>query len=168
MATYAVGKGSYIRPVRNNRIVPFAEAASQTFRVGDILILETTANKGQQVKVSGADPASGTVVGIALQAASGVENTEIPVAVFDEQGEFQVHVQDTGAIDNDDIGNSYGMVIDATNQIHRLDLTETTALVFRIVRFGIDPATGKKYVHGDVNGAWVVTAAPGVQAVFAK
>ncbi|MEQ1726735.1 MAG: hypothetical protein ABL982_00025 [Vicinamibacterales bacterium] len=168
MATISVGKGSYIRPVRNTRIVPFPEAASQTFRVGDVLILQTSADKGNQVKITGADPSAGTVVGIAMAAASGVENTEIPVAVLDEQGEFYIHVQDTGVIDADDIGDEYGIVADATNLIYRLDLTETTAKVFRIVRRATNPATGLPYAFADVNGAWICTAAAGVQGVFRK
>lgn len=166
MATISVGKGSYIRPVRNTRLRTFPEAASQTFRVGDPLILQTSSDKGHQVKISGSDPSAGTVVGIAMNAASGTENTDVLVAMLDEQGEFYVHVQDTGTIDNDDLGDEFGIVADSTNQIWRLDLTETSAKVFRIVDFATNPATGQKYAHGDVNGAWLCRAAYAVQAVL--
>ena len=169
MATFSVGKGNYIRPYRNVRLRTFPEAASQTFKVGDPLILQTTADKGHQVKISAADPTAGTVVGIAMNAASGVENTPVVVAMLDEQAEFAVLVQDTGALDNDDIGDEYGIVADGTNQIWRLDLTETTAKVFRIVDFAPTPdGSGRMCVHGDVNGAWIVTAAAGVQGVLRK
>lgn len=167
MATFTIGKGNTIRPYRNVRIRPFPEAASQTFIAGDPLILQTTADKGHQVKISGADPSAGTVVGFALAPASGVENTSIPVAMLDEQGEFMVVVQDTGTIDNDDIGDEYGIVADATNLIWRLDLTETTAKVFRIVAFAPKPdGSGGMCAHGDVNGTWIVRAAYAVQAVL--
>lgn len=167
MATFLIGKGNYIRPYRNVRIRPFPEAASQTFIVGDPLILQTTADKGHQVKISGADPTAGTVVGFALAAASGTEGTSIPVAMLDEQGEFMVVVQDTGAIDNDDIGDEYGIVADATNLIWRLDLTETTAKVFRIVAFAPKPdGSGGMCVAADVNGAWIVRSAYAAQAVL--
>lgn len=167
MATFSVYKGNYIRPFRNVRTRTLPEAASQTFIVGDPLILQTTADKGNQVKISGADP-SGTVVGFAAQAASGVENTPVPVWMLDEQGEFMVHVQDTGAMDNDDIGVEYGIVADATNLIWRLDRTETTAKVFHVVDFAPNPATGVKFAHGDVNGAFVATAATNQQGLLKK
>lgn len=161
MATFTVSTGDYIRPYRNARLQAFPEAASQTFKKGDVLILQTTADKGHQVKVSGADPASGTVVGIAAEDASGTENTLIGVFVLDPQAEFVVRVGDTQAYDNDDVGDEFGIVADATNTIWRLDRTETTAKVFRV----LGPAQG--YVHGDVNAAVIVKSAIGVQAVYA-
>jgi hypothetical protein len=160
MATFAVSSGDYIRPVRNTELRSFPEAASQTFKTGDVLIKQTTADKGHQVKVSGADPSSGTVVGIAMQDASGVENTPILVAVLNEKTEFIVAVVSAQALDNDDIGVEYGIASDGTNLIWRLDRTETTAKVFRVVAF----APG--YVHGDVNGKFIVKSAIGVQGVY--
>lgn len=169
MSTFAAAKGHYIRPYRNVRYRTFNEAASQTFRVGDPLILQTSSDKGHQVKIAAADPTAGTVVGFAMGAASGVENTPVVVAMLDEQAEFIVLVQDTGTIDNDDIADEYGIVADATNLIWRLDLTETTAKVFRIVDFAPAPdGTSRMCAHGDVNGAWIVTAAAGVQGVLRK
>lgn len=169
MATYTIGKGNYARPTRNNKIRPFPEAASQTFKVGDPLILQTTADKGHQVKISGADPSAGTVVGIAMAAASGTENTEIPVAMLDEQGEFVLVVGDGQTQDFDDIGDEFGIVSDSTNQIWRLDRTETSAVVFRVVAFGPKPdGSGGNCTHGDVNGAYVCTAAVNVQGVLRK
>src|SRR4051812_46942702 len=110
MATaFTVGKGNYIRPYRNVRVRPFMEAASQTFKVGDPLILQTTADKGHQVKISGSDPTTGTVVGFAGQPASGVENTEIAVWMLDEQGEFVAHIQDAATLDFDDVGDEFGI-----------------------------------------------------------
>jgi len=53
--------------------------------------------------------------------------------------------------------------------IWRLDLTETTAKVFRIVAFAPKPdGSAGNCAHGDVNGAWIVTAAAGVQGVLRK
>ena len=169
MATYSIYKGNYIRPVRNNKFRTFPEAASQTFKVGDPLILQTTANKGHQVKVAAADPTAGTVVGFAMTPATGTENADITVAMLDEQGEFAVVLGDTMTIDNDDIGDEYGIVADSTNEIWRLDTTETTAKVFRIVAFAPKPdGSGGMCAHGDVNGAWICTAAAGVQGVLRK
>lgn len=165
--TYVVGQGSYIRPLRNDRIRTLPEAASQTFIIGDPLILNATSNKGNECKIAGADP-SGTVIGFALKAASGVEGTEIQVAPLDEQAEFVVYVADTQTLDNDDIGVEYGIVADGTNLIYRLDRTETAAKVFRVVDFATNPQTGVKFAHGDVNGAYICTAAVNQQGLLKK
>lgn len=167
MATFTVSSGDYIRPYRNAEIRSFKEAASQTFKTGDVLILQTTADKGHQVKISAADPVAGTVVGIAMCKASGVEGTDVQVAPLDEQAEFYVHCQDTGTLDNDDLsGVEYGIVADSTNKIWRLDRTEVTAKVFRVVDYATNPQTGVKFGHGDTNGAYIVRSAYAVQAVF--
>lgn len=166
--TYVVGKGSYMRPVRNARIRTFPEKASQTFIVGDPLIKNTVSDKGNEVCISGADPAAGTVVGIAMKAASGVTGTPIEVAMLDEQGEFYMHVADGQALDNDDIGAEYGIVADSTFLIWRLDNTETSAKVFRVVDFATNPQTGVKFAHGDINGAYICTPAAGVQGTLRK
>lgn len=169
MATFSVYKGNYIYPVRNVRIRTFPEAASQTFIVGNPLIFATASNKGDEVKISGTDPAAGTVVGIAATAATGTEGSPITVWMLDEQAEFAIHVQDTGALDADDLsGVEYGIVADATNLIWRLDLTETTAKVFRVVDYAKNPATGQKFAAADVNGAYICTAAAGVQGLLRK
>lgn len=162
MATsFTVSSGDYIRPYRNVRLEHFPEAASQTFILGDVLILQTNADKGNQVKKSGADPSSGTVVGIAAEAASGTENTQIGVWVLDEKGEFIACVQDASTLDADQVGDEYGIVADGTNLIWRVDTTETTAKVFRVLKL----APG--YAHGDTNGKVIVKSAIGVQAVYA-
>lgn len=161
MATFAVSSGDYIRPYRNAELRSFPEAAAQTFKTGDVLIKQTTADKGHQVKVSGADPASGTVVGIAMQDASGTENTPILVAVLNEKTEFIVAIGSGQAFDNDDVGTEYGIVADGTNLIWRLDRTEVTAKVFRVV------SAAPGVVHADVNAKVIVKSAIGVQAVYA-
>ena len=144
MATsFTAGPGDYMRPYRFPRVEHFPEAASQTFRIGDPVVLQTTSDKGHQIKISGADPTA-DVVGIAAEAASGTENTMIPVWIADEQTEFIGRVQDTGVLDNDDVGDSYGIVADSTNKIWRVDRTETTTTVVKIVKL-IDS-------HGDTNG----------------
>lgn len=168
MATsFTVGKGNFIRPYRNVKIRPFPEAASQTFKKGYVLILQTSSDKGNQVKVAGTDPTTGLCVGIALSDATGVENSEIPVAMFDAAGEFLVHIQDAATLDADDIADDFGFVADATNEIHRLDNTETTSKVFRVLAFGPKPdGSGGMCGHGDTNGCYVVKSAAVGQAVY--
>lgn len=142
MATISVGEGSIMRPYRKVRIEHFPEGASQTFIVGDVLALILTADKGDKVGKAGADPA--VIVGVAAEKASGTEGTKIAVWVADEEGEFQAHVQDTGALDADDVGDAFGIVEDTTNKIWRVDRSDTTATRVRIVKL-LDLAA-------DVNG----------------
>jgi hypothetical protein len=158
MAAFTLSTGDYPRPYRHNRIDYFREAASQTYKRGDILILQTTADKGDQVKISGADPTSGTVVGIAAEDASGTENTQVGVYVLDPLAEFQIVA--LNALDFDDVGDEFGIASDAT-VLWKLDQTETTAKVFRVVKL----APG--YTHGDTNAKYIVKSAVGVQAVYA-
>jgi hypothetical protein len=161
MATaYVASSGDHIRPYRNVRLKHFKEAASQTFRVGDPLILQTTADKGDQVKIAGSDPTTGTVVGFAAEVATGTEDTLVAVWVLDYQSEFLVIVQDASTLDRDQVGDEYGIVADATNLIYRLDTTETTSKVFRVT----DLAPG--YGHGDTNGKLVVKSAYGAGAIY--
>lgn len=149
MATFTVSSGNYIRPVQGGKIKYFKEAPSQTFIIGDPLILGTDANEGDQVKISGSDPAA--IVGIAAEAASGVEDTMIGVWVPSPDTEFIVWVEDAEALDRDNVGDEFGIVADTTYDIWRLDQDETAAPVFHIVRL----APG--YAHGDVNGAYIAT-----------
>jgi len=169
MATYSIYKGHYIRPYRNVRLRTMPEAASQTFIVGDPLILATATDKGHQVKIAAADPTAGTVVGIAMCPATGVEGSDIVVAMLDEQAEFVMVVGAAQVLDNDDIADEFGIVADATNLIWRLDDTETTAKVFRVVAFGPKPdGSAGNCVAGDINGAYICTAAAGVQGLLRK
>jgi hypothetical protein len=157
MAAFTLSSGDYPRPYRRCRIEYFREAASQTYAIGDILILQTTADKGDQVKISGADPASGTVVGIAAEAASGTENTQVGVYILDQAAEFLIGCN--AALDFDQVGDEYGIVSDATSK-WLLDFSETTAKVFRVLKL----APG--YTHGDTGGKVIVKSAIGVQAVY--
>src|SRR5262245_16209486 len=101
MATISVGPKSYLRPYRRSQVRSFPEAASQSFKLGELLVLQTSSDKGNQVKISGADPSSDTVVGIAAQDASGTENTPVSVWIADEESEFVAHVENAMALDAD-------------------------------------------------------------------
>lgn len=157
MATISVGSGNIARPYRNTRVQHFPEAASQTFKRGELVILQTTSDKGHQVTISGADPTAG-ILGIAAADASGTENTLIPVWLFTPDSEFLMHIADGQTLDNDDLGVGYGIVKDSTNTIWRVDRTETTAKVVVVVKL-ID-------AHGDVNGRVVVRPHSGGKPVF--
>lgn len=157
MATISVGSGNYLRPYRNVRIQHFPEGPSQSFKRGELLILNTTADKGHQVVISAADPTVG-VVGVAAMDATGTENSLVTVWLFTPASEWVVHAGSGQTLDNDDLSVGYGIVKDITNVIWRLDRTETTAKVFVVVKL-LD-------AHGDVNGRYIVRPHSGGKPVF--
>ncbi len=155
MATIGVSSGSFLRPVRNSRTRQFQVDVSQTIRVGDILVLGADSDEGNRVKKAGADPTTDRrIVGVAAEAvtttATYTPSTDhVLVWLATEGAEFLAHCEDAAALDNDDISTEYGTVNDSTNNIWRVDRSETSAKVFRVLEL--------KDVHGDVNGRMVVS-----------
>lgn len=154
MATIGVSSGNYVRPHRNARIRHFRVDASQTIVVGDLVVLSADVDEGNRIKKAGADPTTDrAIVGFAAEAittgASPTAADTIPVWLATGDAEFVGHCQDAGAIDNDDISVEYGVVNDSTNSIWRVDRTEVTAKVVRVLEL-LD-------AHGDVNGRFVFT-----------
>lgn len=146
MATIPVGQGSFMRPYRRVRTRAFPEAASQSFIRGDVLVLQTTADKGNQVKKAGADPTTG-IVGVAAEDASGTENNKVLVYLADDEAEFVAHCQDAGVLDADDIGDTFSVVEDAANKIWRVDRSDTGNAVVRVLEL-LDAV-------GDTDGRYV-------------
>lgn len=157
MATIGVGTGNYIRPRKaaGTELRSFPVDTSQTILVGSLLVLSADSDEGNRVKVAGTDPTTDrAIVGFAAEAittgATFVAATDkVLVWLAKQDTQFIVHCEDAGTIDNDDVSVEYGVVVDATNLITRLDRTETSAKVFRVIEL-LD-------VHGDVNGRLAVT-----------
>ncbi len=145
MAAIGVGKGSYIRAYRNARLRAFPEDSSQTFIVGDPIIMGSDSDEGNYIKIAGTDPDTDRkFVGFAAKAATGTKGTMIDVWLATDDAEFIGHIEGTTAIDNDMISTELGIVADATNLIWRVDSTETTAKVARILELAD--------AHGDTAG----------------
>lgn len=130
----------------------FRVDASQTIVVGDLIVLSTDTDEGNRIKKAGADPTTDRkIVGFAAEAittgASPAATDTIPVWLATGDAEFIAHCEGAAAIDNDDISTEYGMVNDSTNGIWRVDRSETTAKLVRV----LDLADA----HGDVNGRLV-------------
>lgn len=140
MATIAVSK---IKPYRVvSRSQSFPEGASQTFAEGDVVILSATSDKGNKITIAGTDPVT-RIVGIAQAAASGTEDTLIPVALSNYENEFIGNVEGTTALDADFVGLRCGLVNDGSG-IWRVDTSDTTNKSVRI--------TGLVDAVGDVKG----------------
>jgi len=126
MATITVGAGNTMRPYRRCRVQHFKEAASQTFIVGDVLILDTSAGVGR-VKVAGADPTP--IVGVAAEAASGVTDAKVAVYVATGIAEFRANCDSSAVLSTLAMTTQYGIVADSTNvsqRIWRVDTSDTT------------------------------------------
>lgn len=156
MATTPVGSLSYIRPYKAGKTYTrqFAVDTSQTIRIGDILVLSTDSDEGNRVKKASADPTTDrAIVGVAAEAVTtgstfAAATDKVLVWVADGNQQFIAHVQDAETLDNDDISVEFGTVLDSTNNIWRVDTSETSAKVFRVLEL-VD-------AHGDTNGRVVV------------
>ena len=154
MATIGVGAGSYMRPRYSCRTRSFPVDVSQTIIVGDLLVLSADSDEGNRVKKSGADPTTDRgVVGIAAEAitttATHVAATDKVLVWLAEQGtEFVAHVCGAAfadeTLDNDDISVEFGLLEDTVNHVWRVDTSETTAKLVRVLEL-LD-------THGDTNG----------------
>ena len=116
------------------KVRTYPEAASQTFVRGDVLILDSTSDKGNKVKIAGAD-AVAKIVGVAAQAATGTEGSSISV-FSTEDNEFIGNIDGTTALDADMTGTAYGLI--NTSGAVRVDTQDTTATAVRITQL-IDP-----------------------------
>lgn len=119
--TFAVSSGDYIRPYRNVRIQHFPEAASQTFKRGEPLIMDAAATENR-VRIAGSAPTS-LIVGIAAADASGVTSTMIPVWLATLTAEFKGTGMAAQAMDWTDLSVGKALIKDATNVIWQVDNT---------------------------------------------
>lgn len=145
MAAIGVGKGCFIRPHRNVRMRAFPEDSSQTFKVGDPICLSADSDEGNYIKIAGTDPTTDRAfVGFAAAPATGVKGHMVEIWLATVGAEFIGHIEGTTAIDNDMISTELGIVADATYEIWRVDSTETSAKVVRILEL--------YDAHGDTAG----------------
>ena len=142
MATHTVGPNDYIRPYRGPvRTRAFKEEASQSFRYGAVVVQD--ASTKDEVEEAGSDPTA-RILGVAAEAAGGVADVKRLVYLAEPGVEFVARVQDTGTLAAANVGTEYGLVKDGTNNIWRVDLSETSNTNVIVTEL-IDPI-------GDVNG----------------
>jgi hypothetical protein len=123
MATIGVGTNSHMRPrdMSKVQIKYYPEAASQSFKAGHLVILSS----GKVTKAA-SDPAANTILGIAAQAATGTTDSPIGVYVADVTSEYIAHVEASAVTAVTDIGVGYGIVLDGTYDVFRVDKSDTT------------------------------------------
>lgn len=143
MATISVSSKSYIRPAGRGTCThrDYKEEASQTIVLGEILVQDATTK--DEVEAAGADPVA-LIVGIAMQDGLGVADTPINVALAGPEAEFIGHIEDAATLAVGNLGTNYAVVKDATNDIWRVDTSDTTNVCVTV--------TGFYDAVGDVNG----------------
>lgn len=137
MSTLTPGPNSGLVPWRGGRsrtVMHFPETATQTFAVGDVLTYDTTALKQNKVKLaSTANPmTTNPVVGVAAEAASGVEGTKIAVYPADEETEWIGYIDSPTALTAAMVASDFGVVWDGTAKCWRVNTQDTTNKRVRI------------------------------------
>lgn len=157
--TFAVGSGDYMRPWRNCDIKHFPEAASQTFKKGEVLI-QGGAGVENQVRVASDNPTA-AIVGVAAEDASGTTGQKVAVYVARGDAEFIVRTISTDPVDFSDIGTARAIEKDATNVIWVTDTSDAgnDSVVIQEYR---DPGTREAQTTEGDSSVWaVVRFAPG-------
>jgi hypothetical protein len=142
MAT--IGFQPYPGPIAD-RISWLPEAATQTFVVGDLVIISS----GKVAVASDDDD----VFGIAMKAATGTTNTSIPVYVIHASDKFIAEASDTTAVSNQ--GVAYALVM--TSGSMAVNTGSTSSAAFYIDH--LDPRDGATTgAGGRVIGRFVYTS----------
>lgn len=132
----SVSSESKIRPYRPlGRIVHFDVQDGVSIERGDIVVESSDTDSPGGIVEASADPTA--IVGVAAEdnGTSVAGNlAKIAVYVADAESEFVAHVQDTGVPTKADVGLSCGLVKDTTNDIWRVDLSDTTNVSVKIVQ----------------------------------
>lgn len=130
--TYTVGSGDIIRPYKSRpRIQHFPMAASQSFKMGEPLIMDAASTENR-VKVAANQPTT-LIVGIAAAAAADCANSDgtttgalVPVWCATHDAVFKAVGKALQALDYTDLSLGLALLKDATNNIWYIDNTDTT------------------------------------------
>lgn len=148
--TFTVSTGDAIRPYGKSRLKHFPEAASQTFKRGYPVILDSASNENR-IKVSGNSPTA-AIVGIAAADASGVTGTMIPVWLAQPELKFQGRTVAADAIDFSDIGTARAIKAHASLAVWVVD-TSDAGNDSVVVEFYQNPITNALLTaEGDLEG----------------
>lgn len=120
--TYTPSAGNIMRPWGRSRIRHFPEAASQTFKRGYPVIMDSASTENR-IKVS-ADNPTAAIVGIAAEDASGTTGNKVAVWCADPDKRFIVTTVAADAVDFTDRGSARALQAHATLAIWVVDTTD--------------------------------------------
>lgn len=112
MATFSRSTGDIFRPYGRDEVRWYPEAASQSFKMGEPVILDAASTENR-VKVA-ADNPTANIVGVAAANASGTTAALVPVWIAKPHLSFQIQTFNTDAIDYTDIGTARAIQVHAT------------------------------------------------------
>lgn len=110
--TFTRSSGDCFRPYGRSEVRHYPEAASQSFKRGEPVILDASATQNR-VKVA-ADNPTAAIVGVAAGDASGVTGAMVPIYIAKPHLSFQIQTFNTDAIDYADIGAARAIQVHAT------------------------------------------------------
>lgn len=144
--TFVPGNGDGIRPYKGARVQHYPMAASQTFKRGYPLILDSASNENR-VKVAATLPTA-ALIGIAAANAADCANSDatttgamVPVWIADPQTQFVIRTVASDAVDFTDIGSCRSLKAHASLSIWVVDTTDA----------GNDAVVIEKYLNPDTN-----------------
>ncbi len=120
--TFGTSAGDVIRPWGKSEIRHYPEAASQTFKRGEPVILGA-AGVENRIRVASDDPV-GSIVGVAAEDASGVTGTKIGVYLAKPELKFLIKTLAAAAIDFTALGSCVAIEKHATLAIWVADVAD--------------------------------------------
>ena len=157
--TFTVGAGDFMRPYRNCEVKHYPEDASQSFKMGEPVIIGG-AGVENKIKISGDNPTA-AIVGVALADASGVTGAKVPVALARADAEFLMRTIDADPVDFSDIGTARAIQKDATNVIWVVDTADASNDSVVIMEYRNPNTREIQVAEGDTSVWAVVRFNPG-------
>lgn len=120
--TFVPSAGDICRPYGKSELKHYPEAASQTFKRGEPVILDAASNENR-IRVASDNPTA-AIVGFAAADASGVAGTRIPVWKAKPELKFMMRTVASDAVDFSDIGTARAIQKHASLAIWVVDTTD--------------------------------------------
>jgi hypothetical protein len=136
--TFGVSTGDAIRPYGVCEIDYFPEAASQTFKRGYPIIMDSASTE-MRVKVASADPTA-AIVGIAAEDASGTTGNMVGVYLAKPENKFLGRAIASDACDFTDRGSARALEAHASIAVWVVDTTDAGADSVVVEKF-LNPIT---------------------------
>lgn len=123
-------------------VMYFQEDASETFKAGDIVVIEGDTG---QIRIAASGDAD--ILGISLKDASGIQGTEIPVQLILPGQVLMSSVYHGTAASAITVQTQVGSTFDlyVTSHTAYVDISATTDNIFRIQRLVPEDAVGTQY-----------------------
>jgi hypothetical protein len=124
--TFVPSAGDICRPYGKCKVFHYPEAASQTFKRGEPVILDAASNENR-IRVASDNPTA-AIVGFAAADATGTTGSMIPVWLAKPEYQFIMRTVASDAVDFSDIGTCRAIQKHASLAIWVVDTTDSRAM----------------------------------------